>query len=96
MQSDGPALAFSCAETIMGTRDTYQKVLLQACVIAGDEAKLAKALGVSVSDVVDWVLGAGQCPNDVFLRAVDLVLGGTSARLTETRAMLDAIKRRRL
>jgi DNA-binding CsgD family transcriptional regulator len=58
----------------MGTRDIYRRVLVQACLAAGDEATLAKKLDVPLSSLVDWLLGHGKLPTDVFLRAVDIVL----------------------
>jgi hypothetical protein len=78
----------------VGTRDTYQKVLLRACLVAGDEAALAHQLGVPVMSVVSWVLGDSQCPPDVFLRAVDLVLTNSRKRLEDNRTLLDQIRAR--
>jgi hypothetical protein len=78
----------------VGTRDTYQKVLLRACLVAGDETALAQHLDVPVMSVVSWVLGDSQCPPDVFLRAVDLVLTSTRKQVLDNRALLDEIRAR--
>ena len=78
----------------VGTRDTYQKVLLRACLVAGDKTALAKHLGVPVMSVVSWILGDSQCPSDVFLRAVDLVLTSTRRQVEDNRALLDQIRAR--
>ena len=85
----------------MGQRDTYAKVLVQACMVAGDESALAEKLGVSTVDVVDWLLGDRPRPVEVFLLAVDVILADTRERvrehrrqIEETRALLEAIRRR--
>ena len=71
----------------MGTRDTYQKTLVQACIVAGDETALAAKLGVPVTTVVDWLLGIRPAPTDMFLRAVDVVLVSNKQHIEDTRAL---------
>src|SRR5438477_10655099 len=66
-----------------------------ACAIAGDETKLAQELRVPVSRLVGWLLGDMEVPTDTFLKALDIVLANTKVKITETRAMLEEIKRRR-
>jgi len=78
----------------VGTRDTYQKVLLKACIVAGDETALAKQLGVPVGAVVGWLLGDAHVPSDMFLRAVDLVLIASRQQVEETRDFLEKVRRR--
>lgn len=81
----------------MGTRDTYQRVLIKACEIAGGETALAGQLGVPVPYVVNWLLGDSghrQIPPDVFLAAVDIVLKASRQQVLETRTLLDAIRQR--
>jgi hypothetical protein len=78
----------------MGTRETYQKTLVQACAVAGDEGVLAKKLRIPVSVLVDYLLGERAVPADVFLKAADVVLGSTRKRNAESRALLEQIKRR--
>ena len=58
----------------MGVWATRQRTVLRACAILGDEVALAKHLGVSVSQVVDWILGDVPVPTDNFLQLVDVVL----------------------
>lgn len=71
----------------MGTRDTYQKVLVQACLAAGDEETLAKKLDVPLSNLVDWLLGHRKLPTDVFLRAVEIVLARPKDEVRINRAL---------
>jgi hypothetical protein len=79
----------------MGTRDTYQKTLLKACMVAGDETALAEQLGVPASNVIDCLLGDAPIPTDMFLRAVDIVLVGSRQHVLDTRAFLERIQQRR-
>jgi hypothetical protein len=37
----------------MGTRESYKKVVIEACTICGDETAFANAIGVPVASVVD-------------------------------------------
>ena len=78
----------------MGTRDTYQKTLAQACIIAGDETKLAQALGVPVPQVVDWLLGERPVPAEYFLKATDIVLVESKRQVAETAAFLERVRAR--
>jgi len=78
----------------MGTRDTYQKTLVQACIVAGDETALAAMLAVPVMCVVDWLLGDKQVPIDMFLRAVDVVLASNKQHIEDTRALIAHIRER--
>lgn len=58
----------------MGPRETHHRTLLRACTIVGDESVLARHLGVSVGEVVQWLIGTTPIPVDKFLAAVDIVL----------------------
>jgi len=78
----------------MGTRDVYAKVLVQACLVAGDESALAAKLGVPVQTLVGWLLGEGKVPNGVFLRAVDLVLERSKEQAQGNRAFLEGVRTR--
>jgi hypothetical protein len=78
----------------MGTRDTYQKTLVQACIVAGDETALAAKMGVSVLTVVEWLLGDREVPTEMFLRAVDVVLLSNKQHIEDTRALIAQIRRR--
>ena len=76
----------------MGYRETYQRVLVRACMIAGDETLLAKSLGVPVPAVVDWLLGDAPVPAEVFLRAVDIVSAANRKLVQDNRALLYQIR----
>ena len=44
----------------MGVWATRRRSVLRACALLGDEVALAKHLGVSVPQVVDWILGLDE------------------------------------
>lgn len=44
--------------------------------IAGSMQGLAERLGVTVTDLSDWIAGSRRAPTDVYLRALDLVARG--------------------
>jgi hypothetical protein len=50
------------------------RVLRRAVRIAGGTAKLAAHLDVSESELLGWINGEGETPEEVFLLAFDLVL----------------------
>ena len=79
----------------MGTRDTYQKTLLKACIVSVDETAVANKLGVPVGTVACWLLGDTPMPTEMFLRVVDIVLASTRQHGVDTRALLDRIKEHR-
>jgi hypothetical protein len=78
----------------MGTRDTYQKVLLKACMVAGDETELARRLEVPVETVVGWLVSERRLPDEAFLKVVDIVLAANRKQVEDTRAFLEKIKAR--
>jgi hypothetical protein len=78
----------------MGTRAAYQRTLIQACLITGDETLLAQKLGCSVPTMVDWLLGEREVPIDAFLIAVDIVLSHNRHQVTETRAFVEQVRSR--
>jgi hypothetical protein len=78
----------------MGTRDTYQKVLLKACMVAGDETELARRIDVPVETVVGWLVSEGRLPDEVFLKVVDIVLAANRKQVEDTRAFLEEVKAR--
>ena len=78
----------------MGARQhTYQRILVRACEIVGDEIALAKALGVPVVWVVDWVLGDAHVPTEIFLRAVDIVLDSAKKEMHTVDIVFDSTKK---
>ena len=54
---------------------------MQACVLVSDEIALASRLGISVSDLVSYLLGKQTIPVDVFLKAADIVLHAHEKRV---------------
>jgi DNA-binding transcriptional regulator YdaS (Cro superfamily) len=78
----------------VGTRAAYQRTLILACQIVGDETLLAAKLGDSVPTVVDWLIGEREVPIDAFLVAVDIVLGHSNRQVVETRAFLEQVRAR--
>jgi hypothetical protein len=79
----------------VGTKDTYQRTLLEACLVAGGEKPLAEKLGVSVDRVLAWLLADESLPTDVFLRAVDIVLTDSERKIRDTGALLAQLKAQR-
>ena len=63
----------------MGTRAAYQRTLIQAGLIAGDETSLAEKLGCSVPTVVDWLLGERE-------------VSQSKQQVVETRAFLERVR----
>jgi len=82
----------------VGTRETYERTLVEACLIAGDEEALANRMNIPVQQIVDWLLGA-PVPDKVFLRFVDLVLDERIAirrqHVIDVRKFLEDMKARR-
>jgi DNA-binding CsgD family transcriptional regulator len=79
----------------MGTRDVYGRVLVQACLVAGDEDALARRLEVPLETLLGWLLGEGKVPNRVFLRAVDVVLDRSREQVQRSRAFLERVRAER-
>ena len=78
----------------MGTRENYQSALIGACMMLGDESKLAMRLQQPVTRVVDWMLGYRPIPTSVFLAAVDIVIEENQLRIADARVFLDEVRRR--
>lgn len=53
----------------------YSRCLWRAARISGDAQALATYLGVTHTDLVDWMTDVEVPPQAVFLKAVDLVVG---------------------
>jgi hypothetical protein len=73
---------------------TYQWTLVKACLIVGDELKLAQRLGATVEDVVNWLLGDVPVPMNVFLAAVDIALADNKEQIASNVALIEQIRRR--
>jgi len=67
-------------------------MLVQACLIVGDETALAQALNVPLPSLIEWLLGETPVPNDVFLKAIDITLEATGKQVAVTRKLLDQLK----
>ena len=78
----------------MGVWATRQRTVLRACAILGDEMALARHLGVSVSQVVDWILGDVPVPTDNFLQLVDVVLDENRKLMETNRDFLEEIRKK--
>jgi hypothetical protein len=63
------------AEPVPG-ETSHTRTLKRAMEIAGSMQGLAERLGVSVTDLSDWIAGIRRAPTDVYLRALDLVARG--------------------
>jgi hypothetical protein len=50
------------------------RALHRACVIVGGGGPLAGQLGVSASDIRDWLSGVREVPHSIFLAAVEIIL----------------------
>jgi hypothetical protein len=75
------------AGTIGGSvLDVRARTLCRAAEILGGEEPLALHLGVTPSHLALWLRGAGQPPDAVFLRAVDVVLEREAGILKESGA----------
>ena len=52
----------------------YARTLRRAAQIVGGPRELAAQLGVSGDDVVCWLDGTRRVPQEIFLKAVDIVV----------------------
>jgi DNA-binding transcriptional regulator YdaS (Cro superfamily) len=55
-------------------RNTKSRILARARQIVGDHEKLARQLQVSAVHLANWIDGVTQTPDEVFLKAVDIIL----------------------
>jgi hypothetical protein len=85
----------------MGTRDTYHRTLVRACIVAGDEVELSKQLDLPVDVLITWLLGDQPVPTRVFPRAVDIVLAAhkqhaqaVGEQVADTRDFIERLRRR--
>lgn len=63
--------------------DVYVRTLRRALELVGDELALAERLRVTPSHLALWLAGIERPPTDIFLRAVDLVIGDELSRLAK-------------
>ena len=76
----------------MGTRDVYQRTLVRACAVVGDETALATKLGVPTERVIGWIVGDSVLPKDIFVRAVELLLTSSKEQVRRNRLFLESIR----
>ena len=50
------------------------RALHRACVIVGGGGTLAGQLGVSASDIRDWLTGVREVPHTIFVAVVEIIL----------------------
>ena len=67
-------------KSAMGGDNPKARTLRRAVEAVGSEAALAETLGVTPEDVSGWLLGEQPVPNDVYLRALDVVSHGPHQR----------------
>jgi DNA-binding transcriptional regulator YdaS (Cro superfamily) len=60
----------------MGKDTAHTRTLRRAVEVAGSPERLAEALGVSPESLAAWLLGEQALPNEVYLRALDVVSHG--------------------
>lgn len=76
----------------MSGRKTYRDVLTFASAIVGGERALAVLLGASIGAVLTWLYGIDPIPDNIFLRAVDLVSSATADDLARAGDLLDLLR----
>jgi hypothetical protein len=59
----------------MAPATVYSRCLWRAARISGDAHALARYLGVSHGQLIGWMTDVGVPPQEVFHKAVDLVVG---------------------
>jgi len=64
----------------MGKDTAHTRTLRRAVEVAGSPERLAEALDVSPESLSAWLLGDQALPNDVYLRALDVVSQGPHHR----------------
>jgi len=65
---------------IMVANTSVSRTLERAMRVVGDVARLAKQLGATEAQVMEWLAGRAKPPNEVYLRALDVVARGPFAR----------------
>jgi hypothetical protein len=57
----------------------YSRTLQKAAEVAGGSKRLARLMRVPLADLEKWMADKDEPPMAVFLKAVDLVLDGTTS-----------------
>jgi DNA-binding transcriptional regulator YdaS (Cro superfamily) len=74
-------------------QDTYRGAISYAIQIAGSDERLAELLKASAKQVNDWAAGAEPITDEVFLRAIDVVVQASKDAIRAARSRLDRPKR---
>ena len=61
-------------------RGVSSRTLKAAADLVGGRRKLRDLLGASSADVAAWISGVAEPPDEIFLRAVELILERLDAR----------------
>jgi DNA-binding transcriptional regulator YdaS (Cro superfamily) len=69
-------------------RESFRNTLTYAVSIAGSERDLALRLNVPLPLLMNWLSGIEAVPPQIFLQAVDVVLGATPAEIARSRNLL--------
>jgi len=77
----------------MGERDTYRDTLFYAVAIAGSERELARQLGVTRTQLENWLCGGEEIPERIFQRALDVVIDSSPQAIGRSRERLQRIAR---
>ncbi len=67
----------------------HARTIRRAAEIVGTVEKLGVALGVRVEDLAGWMEGMNPIPQDVFLKAVDIVVAHDVDRITGGHPTID-------
>ncbi|HUQ25685.1 MAG TPA: hypothetical protein VM140_08450 [Burkholderiales bacterium] len=73
-------------------QDTYRSAMTYAAQIAGSEEDLAKLLKASLKQVNDWLAGLEPITDEVFLRAIDVVVKASDDAIRAARSRIDRRK----
>jgi len=66
----------------MGKDTAHTRTLRRAVEVVGSPEELAETLGVSPESLAVWLVGDQALPNDVYMRALDVVSQGPHHRLS--------------
>jgi hypothetical protein len=73
--------------------DVKRRVMLKALEVVGDRERLAKKLGTRKLHLDSWLAGFTEPPDELFLRAADIILDNTVADVAAAESS-DAISKR--
>ena len=77
-QKNNPRFVFRVASGV-AVKDTAQlRTLKRALKLAGNTERLAAVLGAKSAELEDWLDGTKSMPDDIYLRALDIVSLGPS------------------